>query len=47
MGRVFRAAEEISDGALPAAKWLATRKPGLYGMQDMLGLRRPGINHLR
>jgi 4-hydroxy-tetrahydrodipicolinate reductase len=25
-------------GALRAAKWLATQKPGLYGMQDVLGL---------
>ena len=26
-------------GAVRAAKWLATREPGLFDMQDVLGLR--------
>jgi len=30
--------DTFSRGALRAAEWLATKKPGLYGMQDMLGL---------
>jgi 4-hydroxy-tetrahydrodipicolinate reductase len=30
--------ETFARGALRAAKWLATQKPGLYGMQDVLGL---------
>ncbi len=25
-------------GAVKAAQWLAGRKPGLYGMKDVLGL---------
>ena len=25
-------------GALRAARWIATRPPGLYSMQDVLGL---------
>jgi len=25
-------------GAIRAAKWLAKQQPGLYGMQEMLGL---------
>ncbi len=28
----------FADGALEAASWLATRPPGLYGMDDVLGL---------
>ena len=30
--------DTFARGALRAAQWLATRKPGLYGMQDVLGL---------
>ena len=30
--------DTFARGALRAAQWLAKRKPGLYGMQDMLGL---------
>jgi 4-hydroxy-tetrahydrodipicolinate reductase len=30
--------DTFAHGALRAAQWLAKRKPGLYGMQDMLGL---------
>jgi 4-hydroxy-tetrahydrodipicolinate reductase len=30
--------DTFARGALRAAKWLATQKPGLYGMQDVLGL---------
>jgi 4-hydroxy-tetrahydrodipicolinate reductase len=30
--------ENFARGALRAAEWLAQQKPGLYGMQDMLGL---------
>lgn len=29
----------FADGALRAARWLAARGPGLYDMQDVLGLR--------
>jgi 4-hydroxy-tetrahydrodipicolinate reductase len=28
--------ELYSDGALTAAKWLITKKPGLYSMRDLL-----------
>jgi len=31
--------EAFSRGALRAAKWAVTQKPGLYDMQDVLGLR--------
>ena len=30
--------DTFAKGALRAAKWLAKKKPGLYGMQDVLGL---------
>jgi 4-hydroxy-tetrahydrodipicolinate reductase len=30
--------ENFARGALRAAEWLAKKKPGLYGMQDVLGL---------
>ena len=30
--------ETFAHGALRAAQWLAQKQPGLYGMQDMLGL---------
>jgi 4-hydroxy-tetrahydrodipicolinate reductase len=30
--------DTFARGALRAAQWLAMRKPGLYGMQDVLGL---------
>ncbi len=30
--------DTFARGALRAAQWLARRKPGLYGMQDVLGL---------
>jgi len=30
--------ENFARGALRAAQWLVKQKPGLYGMQDMLGL---------
>ena len=30
--------DTFARGALRAARWLAKRKPGLYGMQDVLGL---------
>ena len=29
--------DTFARGALRAAQWLAKRKPGLYGMQDLLG----------
>jgi 4-hydroxy-tetrahydrodipicolinate reductase len=29
----------FADGALRAAQWLEKRGPGLYDMQDVLGLR--------
>jgi len=29
----------FAGGALRAARWLAARGPGLYDMQDVLGLR--------
>ncbi|HKE96743.1 MAG TPA: 4-hydroxy-tetrahydrodipicolinate reductase [Povalibacter sp.] len=29
-------------GAVQAARWVATRRPGLYSMQDVLGLNQPG-----
>ena len=28
-----------SEGALTAAKWLMTRKPGLYSMRDLLNFK--------
>ena len=28
-----------SDGALIAAKWLITKKPGLYSMRDLLNFK--------
>ncbi len=31
--------ETFAKGALRAAKWLATQKPGLYDMRDVLGLK--------
>ncbi len=31
--------EMFSQGAVKAAKWLVDRKPGLYGMKDVLGLK--------
>ncbi|HYG23787.1 MAG TPA: 4-hydroxy-tetrahydrodipicolinate reductase [Verrucomicrobiae bacterium] len=31
--------ETFANGALRAAQWLVTQKPGLYDMQDVLGLR--------
>jgi len=31
--------ETFASGALRAAKWAVTQKPGLYDMQDVLGLR--------
>ncbi len=31
--------ETFAHGALRAAQWLAKQKPGLYGMQDVLGIR--------
>jgi 4-hydroxy-tetrahydrodipicolinate reductase len=30
--------DTFARGALRAAEWLAKQKPGLYGMQDVLGL---------
>jgi 4-hydroxy-tetrahydrodipicolinate reductase len=30
--------DNFADGALRAAQWLAKQKPGLYGMQDVLGV---------
>ena len=30
--------DTFAQGAIRAAQWLARQKPGLYGMQDMLGL---------
>jgi 4-hydroxy-tetrahydrodipicolinate reductase len=32
--------ETFANGALRAARWLATQKPGLYDMQDVLGLKQ-------
>ncbi|HXV78695.1 MAG TPA: 4-hydroxy-tetrahydrodipicolinate reductase, partial [Candidatus Binatia bacterium] len=31
--------DTFARGAIRAAQWLAKRKPGLYGMQDVLGLK--------
>jgi 4-hydroxy-tetrahydrodipicolinate reductase len=31
--------ETFANGALRAAQWVATQKPGLYDMQDVLGLK--------
>jgi 4-hydroxy-tetrahydrodipicolinate reductase len=31
--------ETFADGALRAAEWVVTQKPGLYDMQDVLGLK--------
>ena len=31
--------DTFARGAIRAAQWLAKQKPGLYGMQDMLGLK--------
>jgi len=31
--------DTFARGAIRAALWLAKQKPGLYGMQDVLGLR--------
>jgi len=31
--------DNFARGALRAAKWIAGRKPGLYDMQDVLGLK--------
>jgi 4-hydroxy-tetrahydrodipicolinate reductase len=31
--------ETFANGALLAAQWVANRKPGLYDMQDVLGLK--------
>jgi 4-hydroxy-tetrahydrodipicolinate reductase len=31
--------ETFANGALRAAQWVANRQPGLYDMQDVLGLR--------
>jgi 4-hydroxy-tetrahydrodipicolinate reductase len=31
--------ETFANGALRAARWVVTQKPGLYDMQDVLGLR--------
>jgi 4-hydroxy-tetrahydrodipicolinate reductase len=31
--------ETFARGALRAAKWAVAQKPGLYDMQDVLGLR--------
>jgi 4-hydroxy-tetrahydrodipicolinate reductase len=32
--------ETFASGALRAARWVRTQKPGLYSMQDVLGLKR-------
>src|ERR1019366_116866 len=29
----------FANGALPAVQWVVTQKPGLYDMQDVLGLK--------
>ncbi len=31
--------ETFARGSIRAAKWVATRPPGLYDMQDVLGLK--------
>jgi len=31
--------ETLANGALRAAQWLVQQKPGLYDMQDVLGLK--------
>ena len=38
---VFRVSEDVdfANGALRAAQWVVKQKPGLYDMQDVLGLR--------
>jgi 4-hydroxy-tetrahydrodipicolinate reductase len=35
--------ETFANGALRAAAWVTRQKPGLYDMQDVLGLRQPGV----
>jgi 4-hydroxy-tetrahydrodipicolinate reductase len=39
LGHLATSREAFVDGALVAAKWCAGKAPGLYGMQDVLGLR--------
>lgn len=34
--------EQFANGALRAARWVVGQPPGLYDMQDVLGLRAPG-----
>jgi len=31
--------ETFANGALRAARWIATQPPGIYSMQDVLGLK--------
>jgi len=31
--------ETFANGALRAAQWVVSQKPGMYDMQDVLGLR--------
>ncbi len=33
----------FANGAIRAARWVAGRREGLYDMQDVLGLRTPGV----
>ena len=35
--------ETFANGALRAAEWVVKQKPGLYDMQDVLGLKQPSI----
>ena len=34
--------DTLAQGALTAGKWVAKQKPGLYDMQDVLGLKKQG-----
>ena len=38
VAREYLETRPIAHGALRAARWLAKKKPGLYAMQNMLGL---------
>jgi 4-hydroxy-tetrahydrodipicolinate reductase len=35
--------DTFANGALRAALWVVKQKPGLYDMQDVLGLKQPGL----
>ena len=37
--------DTFAQGALRAARWVVNRKPGLYDMSDVLGLKGQGLNN--